>query len=650
VYDNVEDPNLKLGLVLPKGEGCSVIVTSRNYLHHGFLHLPLAGMSEDEALELLQRDGTLKDEKEASAIAAALGYLPVALEQAHRYIFETGCANYLERLSTNMNQLLGREIQNDLGEGYRSTIAAFRMSFDRLDERHQKALLVLSFFDRNDFPLSLIEIAAENNFSDYAVKYIQPGARFANGKALLKEAFDGGGEWNIMNLDDMIKSFQNYSFVTLAPFGDTTLLSMHSLLQRWLQSYIPERDKPKYESAAVLLLALGARDEDRRPRFLANHVVHLCNLWDKLHINDIAAFGLILSNGGMFQEASGLQKRVVTTLRDKNADGRILCNSLSYLAITYIGLGEYKEAEKLQMEVLEWREENGGDDIEIINTLSDLGGTYYRLGDFERAVELLEKALNWRKQSFRDKHRGIAITSHLLGVTYYQLGRISDSKALLEEALALSKRKEVFGERHPCTLRVAVDLSSIYRSLGLLPEAEKLQVDVLRVCKEVLGERHIDTIRATCRFAYMCEYSGRLHEAEALLVEMLRLSKKELGARHPTTIWTSYGLAVTYWRRWRFSDAAELLVEVLRGKKEAIEGHPSTTEVMAHLCIAYMGCGKIFEGLRVEYELLYFLVKTRDRNGPDTRWFFNNPERGLKFPLFVLGTILCILVAYYFHV
>ncbi len=51
-----------------------------------------------------------------------------------------------------------------------------------------------------------------------------------------------------------------------------------------------------------------------------------------------------------------------------------------------------------------------------------------------------------------------------------------------------------FGKYHLNTLRSRYNLGYIYRELGQLEEAEKLEKETLKLCKKVLGGSHPDIL------------------------------------------------------------------------------------------------------------------------------------------------------------
>jgi hypothetical protein len=177
-YDNVDDPEIDLPPLLPDGDSCVIIITSRNRSIGELYpdsHLELDVMSMDEAIALLLKtlgssvDFTEQAREEALSIAQVLCCLPIALTQARSYMYQTNCSRstYLEILTSNRDELLARPVKNQRDMRYLSTYAAFDASFRKLALRDQQLLRILSCFHWSNFPLSLVVIAAKHQFTEY---------------------------------------------------------------------------------------------------------------------------------------------------------------------------------------------------------------------------------------------------------------------------------------------------------------------------------------------------------------------------------------------------------------------------------------------------------------------------------------------------
>lgn len=557
LYDNVDDPDLELPPLLPRGGSCTIVVTTRNRLLGELspdAHLELDVMSMEESIKLLLFNSeplgsiTPENRDEARAIAEALGCLPIALAQARSYMYQTKCTAraYLERLIDNKQKILARPIKYHQDMRYTSTYAAFDASFEMLAVRVQQFLRLLSFFHWGNFPLELIVLAAKFGFSEYDEKYLEPGPQFYIGKELLEEIFLHNGKWNVTNLDDMVVTLQSYSLVTLTPGVDTQLIQIHPVVHDWIRSCTPEDEEKKYQAAAILLLALGAREQHTpSSQYLASHATHMGPFWDQLHVNDTGAFGHILREGSLLAESLQMREKVVGIIRArKDAGGIALADALYALAGMYYELGHLKEMEDILLEVLKLREETLGErHPKTILTSSKLSLIYMIVGRVKEAEGLQVQALRLRKETQGARHPDTMTASSVLAINYRDSGRLEEARELEEEVLKL--RKVVLGPRHPETIMAYNNLGCTYHCMGRFEESSRILREVLTMYKEVLGERHRYTIDAYGNLANSLGDIGRLEEAGILQLEVLRLKRDMLGDRHPSTARAMLDLAET---------------------------------------------------------------------------------------------------------
>ena len=627
VYDNVDDPQLDLSSLLPKGSGCDIVITSRNHSISEISptsHLKLDAMPMDEAMELLflPPNRSLNSREQAREIAELLGCLPIALTQARSYMYQTQCSgsHYLQILHDGRAALLAEPVAHQRDMRYLSTDAAFDASFKQLAERSQQALFLSSHLHRTNIPLYLVTLAAKSNFIHYERKYVEYGDVYHTGKALLENIFLQDGKFRITDLNKSMVSLQNYSLVTVVPGVDTRLVQMHPLVHAWVQSRIPEGRVSEYQAAAVVLLALGARKEHTPlVQYLPSHVTHLAPVWNELHANEAMAFGSIMCNGGHFNDALRLQERGVSELRGQlNSDNEVTTSASNNLGNTYRLSGRLDDAKVLLEEVLRLRKEILGEQHpDTISTSNNLAKTYVDLGRLVDAKVLLEKVVQLRKEILGERHPDTISASSNLAVIYNYVGRLEDAKVLQEKVLALNK--EILGDRHPDTISASNNLAKMYSDLGRVEDALAIKVEVLRLRKEILGERHPDTISASSNLANTYAGLGRLEDAKALEEEVLRLRKEILGERHPQTIAASRNLAVTYSELGRVQDALVLEEEVLRLRRDILgEHHPDTIRASGNLAITYNHMGRLEDAKVLQEGVLRLMKDILGEQHPDT--------------------------------
>jgi tetratricopeptide (TPR) repeat protein len=604
----VDDQDIDLDSLLPLGESCAIIITSRNRSLGQLCpdaHLELDTMSMDEAVDLLlHRSGsstaiTEQMRKEACAIARALGCLPIALIHARNYMFQTLCSGeeYLKRLLDNQDKLLAQPVKHHRDMRYVSTHAAFEASFVLLTLRCQKLLRLLSYFHWRDFPLDLVITAAKHNFSDYEHVYVEHGDGYYAGRAVLRSIFLREDKWDITDLDEMMIMLQNHSLLTLLPGAGTQRVQMHPVAHSWVKSRISEQDSETYESAAILLLALSSRWEyTPAVQYLVSHITSMSSVWDELDINNAQAFGLILDHGGLYEDALRLRERVVKEVRGRGGqDIDVNGTSLWYLALTYRKLGRLKEAAVLKEEVLKLRKARQGethpDTIMASNTLAL---TYRDLDRLKEAEVLQEQALKLSREVLGEMSPDTIKAANNLAFIYRDLGRLKEALVLQEEALKWGE--EALGKMHPLTVGALNNLALAYRDLGLLEKAEEIQLNVVELSNKSVGPRHPQALWSSANLAGIHYSLGRLSEAHLRQEEVLRLRKEIIGEYHPNTINAAKNLAKTYCSMGRLNEAQELHEEVLRWREETLGNrHLATISARAYLAVTLFNSGKLSE-------------------------------------------------------
>jgi hypothetical protein len=106
VFDNANAPG-ELDRLLPRGGAGRVLITSRNPHWPFASELDVPMLNRPASIRFLLERTEQRDETAACTLAAELGDLPLALEQAAAYLVETGLslAEYLEFLRTRRAEL-----------------------------------------------------------------------------------------------------------------------------------------------------------------------------------------------------------------------------------------------------------------------------------------------------------------------------------------------------------------------------------------------------------------------------------------------------------------------------------------------------------------------------------------------------------------
>jgi tetratricopeptide (TPR) repeat protein len=257
---------------------------------------------------------------------------------------------------------------------------------------------------------------------------------------------------------------------------------------------------------------------------------------------------------------------------------------------------------------------SSGKALEVANYL-------FPSGDFETWTackrylpHALKSSSYKRAVNYKEHARGLLAR---MGIYYLYQGRSDEAEKLQVEVLKL--RKNVQGEKHPDTIRAMANLASTWQQQGRSDEAEKLRLEVLELQKNVLGEKHPDTIRAMANLASTWQQQGRSDEAEKLEVEVLELQKNVQGEKHLDIIMAMGNLASTWWQQGHLDKAEKLEVEVLELRKNVLgEKHPDTIRAMANLALTWWHQGRSDEAEKFQVEVLELSKNVLGEKHPDT--------------------------------
>jgi hypothetical protein len=307
IYDNVDDPNVKIGTYFPKSSFGTIIVTTRNP-NLGNLapsaHIKLEIMSEDAAVDVLLRSAidpsrkpTDEDKGHAREIVKALGYLPVALVQAGYFIKLHDCMpDYLRRLIKRRPQILNRPAEAQLDNHYHGIYATLDVTWPYLSTRTKSFLSILGFVNYTGFPIVLIYRAAKRGFLFEPFNFSEQAPQFYQSAQLLCEIFRPDENWDEQDVDDLVAELEQYSLVTRMTTFMVTTLRLHPLVHSWVHDRLNQQEQQMYQAAAVRLLVCGTGDgDDDIFEFIYPHVALLTDRLGVLHVNDRAGIAAIFT-------------------------------------------------------------------------------------------------------------------------------------------------------------------------------------------------------------------------------------------------------------------------------------------------------------------------------------------------------------------
>ncbi len=571
ILDNVNNP-AEIGPLLGQLVGGHILVTTRRDTGWDQIANPirLDVLEPDPAAELItsrtgRHDNT--DQDAAASIAAELGRLPLALDQAAAYISQTRItpATYLQRLQQHPAVMYAA---SGTGQDQRTISRVWDITIEAIRARQPSAI-------------KLLHILA---------CYASDG--------IPRVILGGRDDTDHLAMDEALGMLASYSMITLTPDA----VSMHRLVQAVISARQPERDEnTAFGGDDPLAVALSWLD-DAIPdhpdtnvaewpllRAIVPHAESLSNHYQlqagpqrlgRLQ-NEI---GLFLNVQGDYERALAFREsalRIYETVF--GPDHPRTATLMAGLAVTYVNIGRLADAIPLEERALQITENTLGPDHPNTATwLNNLALSYADLGRYDDAVPLAERALRITENALGPDHYSTAIRLGNLATIYYELGRYNDAVPFVERAVRITKT--TLGPDHPNTALQWGNLANLYKQLGRYDEALPLEEQVLRITENTLGPDHPDT--ATCMLNLADSYTElrRYDEAMPLGERALQIFENTLGPNHPSIAICMENLAVIYADLGQYNDAIPLAERAVHITENALgPDHPRSVRYRKNL-------------------------------------------------------------------
>jgi tetratricopeptide (TPR) repeat protein len=481
ILDNVDsrEAAAAVGALMGRLQGGRVLLTSRlASVPAEFARLDLDLLDPADAARFLlrrtegRRRATPDDAVDAAALAADLGCLALALEQAGAFIaaepLPMSLAGYRAMLRDSFAEVMAWS-DPEVTHYPRAVAATWQTSVAKLDDAARALLERLAFFAPDPVPAFLLDVEAPGVVSGEARR----GLRGLAAYSLMHAAADGG------------------SFTVHRLVQDVT--------RRGLEAAGTATPRLTEALGWVRAAFVGEPDDVRAwPRLdpLAPHAVAVAAHADAADIADPTArlmnqIGLLFLTKALHARAEPLYRRA--------------------LAIT--------EAR------------HGNDDPEVAGHLNSLA---WLLRDTSRRGEaelLLRRALAIDEASYGNDHPDVARDLCNLALLLQDTNRFGEAEPLLRRALSINEAH--YGADHPTVARDLGNLASILQRTDRLGEAEQLLRRVIDILEASLGKDHPNVATALNNLGVLVEATGRATEAEKMYRRALAIDEASYGAGHP---------------------------------------------------------------------------------------------------------------------
>ncbi|GAA2377290.1 hypothetical protein GCM10010404_36790 [Nonomuraea africana] len=504
IFDNATEL-ADLGDYLPVGAAGHVLITSRNPAWSAVAApLEVDVFSRDESVEHLRRRVEGLAESDAEKVAAALGFLPLAVDQAGAWLSETGmpAADYVQLLETELTRAL------PTFRGPKPVAATWNISLEQLKRRSPAAVRLLqlcAFFSADPISMTMI-------YSDEMVR-------------LLREHDDSLREK--LMLGSVIREINRFALARVDQSDNT--IQVHRLVQAVIRSQMDDEAQTK-ACHDVHTVLVGARprqgdvdDPENWPRYSL--------IWPHLSPSRAAECGdedtrqLLIDSvryswkRGNFERALDRGRQLEAAwLGAHGGDHWQTLYLRFHLANVLRSQGRYREARQEDEQVVaRQRVVLGERHPHTLMTSGSLAADLRGLGEFRQALDLDQNTYAQFKELFGEEHPRTLAAANNLAVSYRLVGDCFSARRIDQDTL--ERRKAVLGASHPYTLFSQANLARDHREAGQFAVSVRLLRSTLAAYQDVLGDDFLDTLRTAKSLAVSLRKAGAQEEALDLAKE-----------------------------------------------------------------------------------------------------------------------------------
>jgi tetratricopeptide (TPR) repeat protein len=558
IFDNADQPEI-LKAFRPRNPKGHTLLTSRAQVFDtlGIARpVEMEAMQPGEALAFLfsrtgREDNNDNERNAATQLAEALGYLPLALDQAAAFIVakKARFQDYLTSYSKRRLKLLKESmpVAGDYPESMATTWALNFSEVEKVSETSSDLLRLSAFLSPDNIPLELITKGRAE---------LGPVLSTA-----LAEVDD-----DPLLLNEVLEPLTRYSLIRLD--NDSQTYNIHRLVQEVLKDDMDKDTQRLWAERTVSALnkAFPSVEFNLWPlceRLIphAKAISQPIEEWEII-IEDAGRLlnqaALYSKERGQYADAESLYKRSLTIREKMQGSNKLgLATVLNNLGELYRVRGKYAEGETLHKRALAIREEVLSlDHTEIARSLNNLAALYYTQGKYTEAEPLFKRALDISEQALGADDPQVARNLNNLAELYSDQGKYAEAVTLQKRSLAI--REKLLGAEHPDVAKSLNNLAALYCTQGNYTEVAALYERALTIYKETLGADHPSVGITLNNLAALYYLQDKYAEAEPLFKHSLAMREKALGPEHPDVAKLLKNYAVLLYTLRRDVEAAEM--------------------------------------------------------------------------------------------
>lgn len=611
VLDDVRDITAVRGL-WPEGRTGRTILTTRRvdlaFRTHGRRTIPVREFGPAESLTYL--DAKLvslrpsPDTLELKALAADLGYLPLALAQAAAYILNNlgeTCASYRDRLADRRHALTDLFPVHAAADDYDSTIAAtWSISIDAADHLSQPGLARSllqdsSVFAPHGFPAELITNAPDE----------------ATSRSRL----------------DSLRDLHRFSLLTLVRDDSTHVLRVriHALVQRAALAPLPDDDLAAVvrRGADRLVRYWGSADRERRARgeSRANASSLVERYFDQLWTPDphpiLWMLGRSLADNGSLAAALTYWRRFA----DAAAEHRGRDHADTYLGECQVAdlMGECGDPGSAAQAFRLLVDRSGATpdpaDLRTAASMHDQARWQGQAGDTRGAAKTFARLVSQFDNALGSEHPFTISARRNLARWSGEAGRPNTAVRLFEEILDRRQRNldsvDVLQLRHELTHwrgEYGLDSTVLHDFRAIADER-----------RDVLGPYHPHTLRSRHKLAYWRAEFGDVTGALQAFTHLVNDLVRALGHDHPQTLGARHALYDCQGLAGNPAAASDAYQKLLVDCRTVLAANHPHTLASWHNAAHWLACtGRRAEAVAELQQLARICEPTLGRTAPET--------------------------------
>lgn len=591
IFDNAEDPQNVLKY-LPTGGPGRILVTSRNSQWLNLARpLEVDVFQREESVALLQRRGPDLNDEDADRLAAALGDLPLAIEQAAAWRAETGMPadEYIQLLNEKQVEML--DLPGPL-DYQKSVAAAWNLSLDKLGASNPAALRVL-------------QVCAF--FAPEAIRR----SMFANARSVSVEPDLDRALHDRLRLSEVIRDINRYALARIDHRINS--IQMHRLVQAVLVNQMTEDERTTMRHGAHLLLAANdpltpdsaehwAKYSQLYPHVVASHAIDCDDSAVRELVYNMAQF---LHFWGESKSSRTMSQQIYDRwLRRHGAENTETLKIGRWLGFMLWTAGAFEEAAEFNAELLEIHRRVIGDGHEdTLDAIGSVAGDRRAQGDFAGALELSRTIHQRCVERFGDNDPLTLNAAHNLAVSLRLSGLFTEAREWDE--VTWQRKVDTFGTDHALSLITQVGLTLDTRELGDYVAASTVHDDIVARYQTVHGPLNPATLRAVMHQAGMRRKAGDLVGAAEAADEAFEGLFSQYGPDHPDTIAAGLSQSINMRLKDDLEGACRLGRAVLERYRTVLGGdHPHTLAACTELAVSLRRFGDLEQARELDQRAL----------------------------------------------